>query len=239
MRDLLVVNSLKACDAACNSGHCGSFIRLLCVWEINFWAQDEKTLGMWSKSQSRLSSEPYHGLQNDQRPGGGPDVTLRLSNLDRPTGSSSESDVSSSKNLRSPSGGGEEADIVTTSTTAENLTGRPVNPATSPNPEFSSVEEKTAMLGIAEPGAAPVLGHGTIFRSSPSNFDPYSDHERSPFQHDPLRSQSRLSLPSSMLPANEIYLRVAAEEHRFNSTSNLRSSEADGHHQLQLLGTLL
>lgn len=195
---------------------------------------------MWSKSHSRLSSEPYHGLQKDQRPGAGPDVTLRLSNLDKPTGSSSESDVSSSKNLRSVSGGVEEADIVTTATTAENLTRRPINPAASPNPEFSSVEEKTAMLGIAEPGAAPVLRtHGTIFRSSSLNFDPYSDHEKSRFQHDPIRSQSRLSLPSSMLPANEIYLRVAAEEHRFNSTSNLRSSAADGHQQLQLLGTLL
>lgn len=149
--------------------------------------KDEKAVGMWSKPASR---EPYHG----------PDVTLRLNNLNEAAASSSDSDVSSSKIAGSPSGGLEEAD-----------TSPPVAVARRPVPEFYSVAEKTAMLGIAEPASAPAFPihpAARLFR--------YSDHR----SHDS-------SIPHTAVE-NESYFRAAADEHR--GFQNRISSFGEGSH---------
>ena len=125
--------------------------------------QDEKlAVGMWSNPASLPSSDPYHE----------PDVTLRLNNLnDSAAASSSDSDVSSSKIGGSPSGGLElDADSSPSGAVAA-LGRRPDPAASSPIPEFYSVAEKTAMLGIAEAHGAgatafPVHPATRLFRYS-------------------------------------------------------------------------
>ncbi|KAG0604899.1 hypothetical protein M758_9G017500 [Ceratodon purpureus] len=178
--------------------------------------KDEKAVGMWSKPASRLSSEPYHG----------PDVTLRLNNLNDSAASSSDSDVSSSKIAGSPSGGLEEAD-----TCPPVAVVRRPHP-TSPIPEFYSVAEKTAMLGIAETAGAsafPVHPATRLFR--------YSEVDRSRV-HGSSEAHHDYSMPhaSSTVAENENYFRAAAEEHRGFPHPN-RSGFGEGSHPLPLLGS--
>ena len=178
-----------------------------------FW-QDEKAVGMWSTPASRLSSEPCHG----------PDVTLRLNNLNDSAASSSDSDVSSSKIAGSPSGGLEEAETCPLVT----IVRRP-NP--NRNPEFYSVAEKTAMLGIAETASA------TAFPVHPAaRLFPYSDTDRSRLHGSPeIHHDSSIPHASGTVTANENCFRVAADEHRGFLHSN-RSSFGEGGHPLPLLG---
>jgi hypothetical protein len=183
-----------------------------------FW-QDEKAVGMWSKPASRLSSDPYHG----------PDVTLRLNNLNDSAATSSDSDVSSSKIAGSPSCGGlEEAD-----TSPPVAVIRRPNPA-APIPEFYSVAEKTAMLGIAETAGAtafPVHPAARLFR--------YSDTDRGRLHgSSEIHHESSMPHASGIIAENESYFRVAADEHRGFLNSN-RSSFGEGSHPLPLLGNPL
>jgi hypothetical protein len=132
--------------------------------------KDEKTVQMWSKaavarwSPRMLSSEQYQ--QEQQRhaaAAGGPDVTLRLSNLEAVTAaasSGSDSDVSSSKNVKSFSSGGRggaedgggsgggDGGCVKVGTYWM-MPGKPLQPTMNPT-EVSSMEKKTALLGITE-----------------------------------------------------------------------------------------
>lgn len=191
-----------------------------------FW-QDEKLVNMWPEhgrwSASRLSNEQYQGLRDQVA--AGPDVTLRLSNLEPPTASSSDSDVSSSKNLRSPSGGPEEAD-----------SGHPVEISrfwmpSSANAEVSSVEEKTAMLHIAE--NVNVAYTGCSGRPGPK-LEPYSYQGRGR-----LRPQVGVLADPNRMAESEALLRFAADE-RVYSSSDLRNADAlhrDRSLPLHLAGT--
>lgn len=175
---------------------------------------------MWSKPVSRLSSEPCHG----------PDVTLRLNNKFDSAATSSDSDVSSSKIVGSPSGGPEEAETCP----PVSVIRRP-NPV-SPVPEFYSVAEKTAMLGIAETAAAasaafPIRAAARLFR--------YDDHDNRRRLH---VSSSEVLHDSSSMPGtaaeNENYFRVAdRDEHRSYPPSNM-SSFGEGSQPLHLLGKI-
>jgi len=134
-------------------------------------SQDEKTVQMWSKaavarwSPRMLSSEQYQQEQQRHAPAAdGPDVTLRLSNLETVTAaasSGSDSDVSSSKNVKSfssgggrggaedggGSGGGDGGCVKVG--TYWMMPGKPLQPMMNPT-EVSSMEKKTALLGITE-----------------------------------------------------------------------------------------
>ena len=189
--------------------------------------QDEKLVNIWPEHgrwpASRLSNEHYQGLRDQVA--AGPDVTLRLSNLEPATASSSDSDVSSSKNLRSPSGGPEEAD-----------SGHPVEISrfwmpSSANAEVSSVEEKTAMLHIAE--KVNVAFTGCSGRSGPK-LEPYSYQERRQ-----LRPQVGALDDPNRIAESEALLRSAAEERAYSS-SDLRNADAlhrDRSLPLHLTGT--
>lgn len=169
---------------------------------------------MWSKPVSRLSSEPCHG----------PDVTLRLNNFDS-AATSSDSDVSSSKIVGSPSGGPEEAET----RPPVSVIRRP-NPV-SPVPEFYSVAEKTAMLDIAETAAAttfPIHGAARLFR--------YNDHDRRPL-HGSSEVQDSTPHSSGTVTENENYSRVTVDEHRAYTPSD-RSSFGEGSQPLHLLGEI-
>nr|QDB64641.1 RAV [Bryum argenteum] len=176
--------------------------------------KDEKVVGMWSKPVSRLASEPCHG----------PDVTLRLNNCDS-AATSSDSDVSSSKIVGSPSGGGGPGEEAETCAPVSVI--RRPNPI-SPVPEFYSVAEKTAMLGIAETASAnPAHPAARLFR--------YDDRR--------LHGSSEVhdsSVPARTVSENENYFRVAAgDEHRAYPPSNTTSSFGEGSQPLHLLGARL
>lgn len=178
--------------------------------------KDEKVVGMWSKPVSRLSSEPCHGL----------DVTLRLNNFGS-AATSSDSDVSSSKIVGSPSGGPEEAETCP----PVSIIRRP-NPI-SPIPEFYSVEEKTAMLGIAETTATtkfPIHAAASLFR--------YDDHDRRRLHGSSEIHDFSMPHSSGTVAGDENYFRVAVDEHRAYRPSNT-SNFGEGSQPLHLLGSRL
>jgi len=137
---------------------------------------------------------------------------------------SSDSDVSSSKIVGSPSGGPEEAETCP----PVSVIRRP-NPV-SPIPEFYSVEEKTAMLGIAETAAAtkfPIHAAASLFR--------YDDHDRRRLHGSSEVHDFSMPHSSGTVAGNENYFRVAVDEHRAYPPSN-PSSFGEGSQPLHLLG---